>query len=288
MSTFELRIGSVQVKVVLELMLEVPAEMMIEKVTPESVAPYLNWLQPNYLTDDYIMRVAVQSFLLEADGKKILVDTCFGNDRDLPYPNVPTLHTDFLDQLGEHGFGPEEIDAVVCTHLHYDHVGWNTRLESDRWVPTFPNAEYLIVESEYEFWQEHDDFNIDLTDSIEPIVQSGLHRFVPADHRITDSLRLVPTPGHTPGHVSLMIESDQERALLSGDMIHHPVQIVEQHWSAVPDFDPDLAVATRQALLRNLAEDQTLLIGTHFADRPAGHVRHDDGKWAWVPLGQEG
>ncbi len=279
----EWTLGKVRITCMLETMLEVPAEMMIEAVTPESVAPYLSWLQPDYLTEELVMRVAVQSLLVESEGRRILIDTCFGNDRALPYPNVPVLKTDFLDQLTARGFGRNDVDVVLCTHLHYDHVGWNTMLVNGKWVPTFPDAQYLFGKHEYEFWQDNEDFNIDLTDSIDPIVDAGLQRFVSTDHKITSEVQLEPSPGHTPGHVSVRIRSDGEEALISGDMIHHPIQIVEQTWPAVPDYDPAAAVSTRKRMLEALADSSTLLIGTHFADPAAGYVRRDGGHWKWDP-----
>lgn len=281
----EWNIGDVRIRAAVETMLEVPAEAMIDRVSPETVAPYLSWLQPDYLTEDFIMKVAIQSILVESAGTRIVVDTCFGNDRELPYPNVPVLHTDFLDRLAASGFPREEVDTVLCTHLHFDHVGWNTMLVDGTWVPTFPNATYLFGQDEYAFWQDHDDFNIDLTDNVGPVVAAGLQQFVGTDHRITDEVWLEPTPGHSPGHVSVRVESKGDRALISGDMIHHPVQFVEQTWPAVSDHDPERAVATRQRMLRALANTDVLLIGTHFAAPTAGYVKESDGTWSWHAVG---
>lgn len=278
------KIGDVKITSLLEMLQAVPSAALLQAMTPDAVAPHLAWLQPHYVTEDLLVNVAIQSLLVESAGKRIIVDTCFGNDRTLPYEGMPVFHTDFLERLSAEGFGPSDVDVVVCTHLHHDHVGWNTRLVDGTWQPTFPNAEYLIGRSEYLHWQDHDDFNIDLTHNIEPVIAAGLHRFVDPDHQITSEVGLEATPGHTPGHVSVRIRSGGQSALIGGDMIHHPVQVVEQTWVSVPDYDPPRAVATRQAVLAALANTDTVLIGTHFAEPSAGHVRHDDNGWAWEPL----
>lgn len=281
-------IGAVRVTSLLESLQAVPATGVIEAMTPEAVAPHLGWLQPDYVTEDLLVRIAIQSMLVESGGTRILVDTCFGNDRTLPYPGMPVFHTDFLERLHAAGFGPDHVDVVVCTHLHFDHVGWNTRLVDGRWVPTFPNAQYLFGRQEYEHWQDHEDFHIDLTDNVEPVVAAGLHRLVEPDHQMTPEVRLVPTPGHTPGHVSVRIDSEGASALIGGDMLHHPAQVVEQGWASAPDYDKEQAVATRRRVLTSLADTNTLFIGTHFAAPAAGHVRGDDQRgWSWSPLRQQ-
>jgi glyoxylase-like metal-dependent hydrolase (beta-lactamase superfamily II) len=279
----EWKVGDVRISTLLESVAQVPPEVLIPAVTPQSVAPYRSWLEPTYLTPDGFLNIAVQALLVEADGRRIIVDTCFGNDRQLPYPGMEPLHTDFLERLAEQGFGADDVDVVVCTHLHFDHVGWNTRLVDGTWVPTFPHAQYLFGRAEYEHWQDHDDFHIDLTDSVEPIVAAGLHRFVEQDHQVTPSVHLVPSPGHTPGHVCVRIASQGEAALIGGDMVHHPVQIAEPSWASAPDYDPPLAAATRTAVLGGVAEDGTLFIGTHFAQHPAGYIRAGGDRWRWEP-----
>ena len=281
-------IGDVRITSLLEIQRDLPAEELIPALSPEGIAPHLSSLQPDYVTSDLLMKVAIQALLVESGGKRILIDTCFGNDRKFPYAGMAVLHTDFLERLTGHGFGPDDVDVVVCTHLHFDHVGWNTRLIDGSWQPTFPRAEYLIGRTEFEHWQDHDDFNIDLTDSIDPIVAAGLHRFVDPDFQITPELQLEPSPGHTPGHVCVRIRSNGESALIGGDLIHHPVQIFEQGWSSGADYDPECAVATRRRVLEGLANTDTVLIGTHFATPSAGRVRHDGGGWAWDPVRDSG
>jgi glyoxylase-like metal-dependent hydrolase (beta-lactamase superfamily II) len=175
------------------------------------------------------------------------------------------------------GWPPESVDAVICTHLHVDHVGWNTRLVDGAWVPTFPNAEYLIGRREHAHWQEDDDADQQaiLADSVKPIFDAGLARFVEMDHRLSPEVRLVPTPGHTPGHVSVVIESKGESALITGDALHHPAQMQHLDWCPGVDVDKSLSPVTRRQMLEGLVDTPALLIGTHFAGPTAGRVKRD-------------
>jgi len=276
-------IGEVPIICVVEAEMAVPADELVPRAVGDDVARHLSWLQPNYVSEDGLLKLHVQSMLIESDGKRIIVDTCFGNDRQLPYPGFVPLHTDYLERIAAAGFDRNDVDVVLCTHLHFDHVGWNTMLVDGAWVPTFPHADYLFGRVEYDHWQQHEDYNIDLTDNVEPVVAAGLHRFVETDHRVTSEVELVPTPGHTPGHVSVRIRSNGEEALIGGDMIHHPVQVAEPDWAATPDGDPVWAAATRTEVLRGLADTPTLLIGTHFAAPSAGHIRTDGDAFSWEP-----
>jgi glyoxylase-like metal-dependent hydrolase (beta-lactamase superfamily II) len=163
---------------------------------------------------------------------------------------------------------------VLCTHLHVDHVGWNTRLENGRWVPTFPKARYLIGRREWAHWKDEAE-GPDRTvrnDSVRPVIYAGLADFVEADHRVTPEVRLAPTPGHTPGHVSVVIESKGSKAVITGDLMHHPVQCGEPGWASRFDVDPDQARATRRAFLEQCAKEGVLVLGTHFATPTGGRV----------------
>jgi glyoxylase-like metal-dependent hydrolase (beta-lactamase superfamily II) len=276
-------IGGVRVSCLVDVMSDAPPEVLLPSLTEVTVEPYRSWLVPHYLTEGGQLRIAIQSFLIESRGKRIIVDTCFGNDRNL-YPGVPPVRTAYLSELAKADFDRESVDIVLCTHLHHDHVGWNTMLVDGEWVPTFPNATYLIGREEYHHWQDHDDPNIDLRDNLAPVMAAGLTQFVATDHQVTEDLHLEPTPGHTPGHVSVRISSEGEQALISGDFLHHPVQVVEQEWSSLPDFDSAQATKTRRETLMTLANTDVLLIGTHFAEPTAGYVRHDPASgWSWIP-----
>jgi glyoxylase-like metal-dependent hydrolase (beta-lactamase superfamily II) len=188
------------------------------------------------------------------------------------------LSTNFLQDLTAAGYSPESIDVVVCTHLHIDHVGWNTRLVDGRWLPTFPNARYLISRAEYEHWSQQQEDALHrkvFADSVQPVWDAGLVDLVPTDHVLCPEVLLVPTPGHTPGHVSVRICSAGQQAVITGDFIHHPFQFARPEWSARIDHDSHQSVLTRREAFSRFIADNVLVIGTHFNNPSAGHVRSD-------------
>ncbi|OIQ65184.1 metallo-beta-lactamase superfamily protein [mine drainage metagenome] len=167
---------------------------------------------------------------------------------------------------------------MLCTHLHVDHVGWNTRLVDGKWVPTFPNARYLMGRTEYEHWsgvKDRPDMAHILADSVTPIIEAGLTTLVETNERICDEISLIPTLGHTPGHVSVMIQSKGEQAMITGDFMHHPCQIAHPEWSTLADSDPDQGIETRRRMFQRLAGTPVLIIGTHFAGATAGRLVTD-------------
>lgn len=236
----------------------------------------IEWLDAPFFVDG-TLALMVQAFVIEAPGRRIVVDTCMGNDKPRSSPASHMLQTDFLVRFEAAGFARDTIDTVLCTHLHVDHVGWNTMLEDGRWVPTFPNARYLIGRAEHDFWRaaaterESDDVAI-LADSVQPLFDHHLVELVETDHRLCDEVRLVATPGHTPGHVSVRIESGSADALLSADIMHNPVQVARPDWSAFNDEDSVRSEATRRTQLEALADTPTLFIGTHFPAPTGGHI----------------
>jgi glyoxylase-like metal-dependent hydrolase (beta-lactamase superfamily II) len=177
------------------------------------------------------------------------------------------LQTPLLTDLADAGFPREEVDTVICTHLHFDHVGWNTMLVDGEWVPTFPNARYLLGRDEWEHWNREgaSGYAATIDDAVRPVIDAGLADLVPSDHRVTNEIRLEATPGHTPGHVAVHVESAGQHALITGDLAHHPVQFAEPDWHADPDTDPTQSAATRRRLLEEHSDTDLLVIGTHFA-----------------------
>jgi glyoxylase-like metal-dependent hydrolase (beta-lactamase superfamily II) len=208
-----------------------------------------------------------------------VVDTCLGNDKqNRRIPHWNDRQGPFLRELVEAGYPRESIDIVLCTHLHVDHVGWNTMLADGRWVPTFPRARYLIGRAEFRHWTgDHgrEDMRHVLSDSVLPVFDAGLVDLVETDHRIGDEISLLPTFGHTPGHVSVRISSRGEEALITGDFLHHPCQIAHPDWSSTADWDADQAHATRLRMYEGLAGKKVLVLGTHFAGATAGHIVRD-------------
>ena len=237
------------------------------------------WLRPHFADDAGRLRMSIHSFVVETPNRRIIVDTCLGNDKkNRRIPHWNDRDGPFLDDLTQAGFPPESIDTVLCTHLHVDHVGWNTRLVDGRWVPTFPRARYLMGRVEYDHWrsiQDRPDMADILADSVTPVVEAGLATLVETTEQIADEIKLVPTVGHTPGHVSVMIESRGEQALITGDFMHHPCQIAHPEWSTLADSDPDQGIETRRIIFQSLADTPVLVIGTHFAGATAGRIVRD-------------
>ncbi|MBH5338795.1 MBL fold metallo-hydrolase [Streptomyces pactum] len=255
---------------------------LLPDATPGVVAGQ-DWLHPHFADADGVLRLNSHSFALVIDGLRVLVDTGIGNGKQRANPAWHDLHTDYPERLTAAGFPPEAVDLVVLTHLHADHVGWNTRQVDGAWIPTFPAARYLTARTEREFWTGYamDEARRQMfRDSVIPIERAGLLDLVdvPADGtQILPGLRLLPTPGHTPGHVAVELTSRGETALITGDCLHHPVQLAHPAIGACVDIDPQQAEATRRTLLASLAGTDTLLLGTHFAPPTAGRVvAHED------------
>jgi len=272
------RIGAVQVTKIIELEVTGGSRFLLPQATPEAVLP-IGWLRPDFADERGRLKMSIHALLVETPSHRIIVDTCLGNDKEnRRIPSWNRLQTGFLTDLADAGYPRETIDTVICTHLHVDHVGWNTMLVDRRWIPTFPNARYLMGRVEFAHWAgQHDreDMTVLLADSVNPIFDAGLVDLVETDYRICDELSLLPTLGHTPGHVSVRITSRGEEALITGDFMHHPCQIAHPDWSSTADSDPDEARRTRERILTDLAGTPTLVIGTHFAGRTAGHVVRD-------------
>ncbi|MHA7835864.1 MAG: MBL fold metallo-hydrolase [bacterium] len=255
-------------------------QFILPDATPGNLQE-IGWLAPDFVDDRGEALASVHALVIETPEQRIVVDTCVGNDKQRSVPTWNELQTRFLDDFREAGFEPESIDAVVCTHLHIDHVGWNTRLVDGRWQPTFPNARYLIGRAEWAHWNTDPDpeSQVILGDSVRPVIEAGLVDWVESDHRLGPEVWLEPTPGHTPGHVSVRIASQGAEAVITGDLIHHPCQMARPHWSAIVDVDREQALRTRNAFLERHADSRTLVIGTHFPGPTAGHVvREDEGE----------
>lgn len=280
------QIGNVRVTRIVEGGEAVDASFFLEGVTREFVRSQ-DWLRPYFVTADGQTIGVRQTFVVESEGKRILVDTCVGNDKPRTVGLFNRLQTSFLQDLEASGCAPEAVDLVLCTHLHVDHVGWNTRLVKGRWVPTFPNARYLFGRKEWEYWTHAAETYSDgvimdasiLSDSITPVIEEGLADLVDTDHVITSEVRLIPTPGHTPGHVSVEIVSAGRTAIITGDMMHHPVQCCMPDVTVKLDDDTARARATRRAFLARYGDAPVVVFGTHFAHPTAGWIRARGDAW---------
>lgn len=278
-------IGETSVVKVVEGDLLIKGHNVLPAATPDALAE-IDWLKPNYLTTDGRFNLSIHALVVDTPTVTILVDTCVGNDKERTSTGWNMLGGSFLDDLAQAGFDRHSIDYVVCTHLHLDHVGWNTMLVDGTWVPTFPNARYLFARSEWESWIDEVarsteaeytpipglDVGLVMADSLAPVVEAGLADLVDVDHRINDEVCFEPTPGHTAGHVSVRISSGGEDAVITGDMTHHPCQIARPDWPCYLDHDAEQSTQTRHDFYARYADQPVLVIGTHFAEPTAGHI----------------
>lgn len=271
------QIGDVRITRIIETEdTSMSAEIMLPDAVPDKVLP-ITWLRPHFIDDAGNLISSIFSLLVESRGKRIVVDTCLGNDKPRAVPDWNHRQGAFLDEIAAAGFPRESVDYVACTHLHPDHVGWNTVLCGDEWQPTFPNARYLFSEKDWEWLDQAPVTALGdyCGDSVRPIFAAGLADVVKPDHAITEEISLVSTPGHSPGHVAVRISSRGEHAVVTGDLIHHPCQMARPNWCSTFDFDQQMALETRERFLAQFSDEPVLIIGTHFATPTAGHIISD-------------
>lgn len=273
-------VGSVRITKIVEHELTPSFDQFLANVPAQPEVEY-PWLRPDFMTEDGQGRTAIQGFLIDTGSLRILVDTCIGNLREMPGV-MPAMPSDFLGSLAGCGYDLADIDLVLCTHLHFDHVGWNTQFVDGQWRPTFPNARYLFARREWEFWGSNRSAVVDLSETVTPIVDSGRADLVETDHLISAEVRLEPTPGHSPGHVSVHIDSDDDHAVITGDLAHHPIQFADPQICSTADWDMAGSEATRRSFLAARERDGVLVIGTHFAGPTAGHIHPDGSGWRFV------
>jgi glyoxylase-like metal-dependent hydrolase (beta-lactamase superfamily II) len=245
-------------------------------------AEHAYWLAPNhYDPAKNLIKLSVHSWLLQVGGKKILIDACCGNHKVRPTrPFWNMLDTPYLDRLAAAGARPEDIDYVMCTHLHHDHVGWNTQLRDGRWVPTFPNARYVISKSDFEYYRKLD-ADPNNTEPVEfgtfrecvlPVVEAGRADLVAGPHRLNEHIEIVPAPGHSAGHVVFRLESQGARAVFIGDVLHHLMQVYYPHWNFPKNADVEQARASRLMVLEHCAATGALMLPAHVGAPFAGHI----------------
>ena len=280
----EWRIGRFRIRNLIETDASTAVQQIIRQASPEVIAG-IAWLAPHFADTTGHLKGVVQSFLVADEVHRIVIDTCVGNGKHREaLDDFDNLQTDYLRRLSQLGWEPKTVTHVVFTHLHFDHVGWSTQRVENEWRPTFPNARYVFCSQEFEYWsmlpeQEIEAQRSGIRDSVLPIVEAGLATYLEPDSTIVAGVSFFPTPGHTPGHCSVLIESNGERGIVTGDVIHHPCQIARPAWSTVSDYDPDLARQSRQRLLASVTGTDTLLMGSHFAPPTAGRVLQVDGRF---------
>jgi glyoxylase-like metal-dependent hydrolase (beta-lactamase superfamily II) len=274
------QLGDLTLARAVEMVMPFDRQFFFPDTTPAEWAPYEGWLKPGAMDrETNALLFTVQSYVVRTSRHTILIDSCVGNHKERA--NRPLWHqkTDdtYMKALASLGLAPENIDYVMCTHLHADHVGWNTRLEGGRWVPTFPKARYVFTRKELEAWQQgHPKFTRHpLEDSVLPVIAAGRAELVANDFSLDDEVWLEPSPGHTPDHVSIRLASKGQNAVMTGDLMHSPVQCLHPEWTVWPDWDAEQAKRTRRAFLERYAETGTVVCTAHFPLPSAGRIVAD-------------
>lgn len=259
---------------------------IIPEADPELIEANRDWLMPRFIDPESgFLIMSFHSFVIRTGKHTILVDACVGNDKERPErPMWHRRNGDYLERLAAQGVQPEDVDYVMCTHLHADHVGWNTRLVDGRWVPTFPNAKYIFGRIEYEYWHSqqvaagdtpinHGCFN----DSVLPVVEAGQSQLVDDGHELSHGIWVENAPGHTPGNAMLHLRSNGAHAVVCGDTIHHPVQLLRPGWSSAFCEDPVQSAVSRTRLVETYADTDSRILTAHFPDPVAGRIVSDSG-----------
>ena len=285
--------GEIAITCVVEAQTErIPPEFFFPAATAPAVAAH-DWVVPTWADEQGRIGMRVQALVVETATRRILVDPCVGNGKSLSLPFWNDQSFPFLERFRDAGFDPASIDLVVHTHLHEDHIGWDTHRDGDRWVPTFPNARHVYVREALAAQRasQRPDAGNSLRESIDPIVDAGLADLIDdptgAPHDLGEGLTLVATPGHMIGHVSLWIEpaGSDEPILVTGDFVHHPVQLSEPGWAEIADVDATQAQATRERMFAEAAARGAFVIGTHFPTEPAGRIVPHGRVWRFARLG---
>lgn len=250
---------------------------LFPSLTPELLTQNRGWLsESGAMGADDRMILCFQSYVVKTPHHTILIDSCIGNHKPRAWPDWNMKNDDsYMRSLAAAGLGVADIDIVMCSHLHPDHVGWNTRLENDRWVPTFPNARYVFGKREYDYWATQN-AKIEVpvfADSVLPVVNAGRADLVGDDFTIGDHVRIVPTPGHTAGHVAFAFGKGRDEALFIGDMMHSPLQLRHPDLSSTYDIDPQQAAATRRQIMERCCDTETLFCTAHFPSPTIGKIR---------------
>jgi glyoxylase-like metal-dependent hydrolase (beta-lactamase superfamily II) len=290
-----IKIGDIEVHRIEEHIIYEPMNLFPD-FRPEGLRENLPWLVPHYYdTQREMFPTSIHSWLLKTPDNIILIDTCGGNGKTRPVsPRFHLLNTPYLDRLKAIGVTPEEVDYVILTHLHIDHVGWNTRLENGRWVPTFPNAQYIMSRIERDAQDptrgakdKPEGVNLPFIDSVQPILDAGMERLVEGNETLFPGIDLIPIPGHTPGMMAIRVRSGGEEALFAGDIAHQPIQVALPDWSSKYCADPQQSAATRRRIFGYCAEQGCLMLPVHFGWPYCGRIVRRGNGFAYLPHDRE-
>ena len=278
----DLRVGHIIVSRIVERegpMMTVPATYPGHSL--DDLAAVRAWLDPYIGTEDQLV-FAMQTIVVRTSQNLVLVETGAGLGKQRGETDG-TAEPDYLVSLRRLGYTPEDVDFVVNTHLHLDHIGWNTRRRDGRWVPTFSNATYVFSRADWEYWKDKNDPTATVEENIRPLMSTNQILLVNSDQQLDSETRLELVPGHTPGHFILHLESQGQHAVIAGDVFHHPLQVAFPDWAPRFDVDPVKAREARISFLRKYADTETLVIPSHFPGHVGGYIVTDGTAWRWKP-----
>jgi glyoxylase-like metal-dependent hydrolase (beta-lactamase superfamily II) len=284
-----IRIGEVTIHRIVEQ--EAPmfdSSRFFPNLSAEMLAPHRHWMVPRHIDETGRVVLCIQSYLVRTPHHNILVDTCVGNHKERPARKLWDKMTSdrYERSLAATGVSVGDIDYVMCTHLHVDHVGWNTRLDNGRWVPTFPNAKYLFSARELAYWSEQvklDPAKVPwITDSVLPVIAAGKAEQVASDHRLGEHVGLMPTPGHTIDHFSVEVGSGDAHAIITGDAVHSPIQCCYPELGMFADYDGKQGGESRRRLFELCADRPTKFCAAHFASPSVGHIKRAGDSFRFV------
>lgn len=288
------KIGDISIDVAVEMAIDdgFPANMLVPSFEQDIVERNRELLVPFcYNPGTGGLKLSIHSWVMRVGKEVILIDTCNGNDKERPnFELAHKLNLPYLDKLAALGVKPEDVTMVMCTHLHVDHCGWNTRLKNGKWVPTFPNARYVFSRAELEQWDTRknplgaDDINLNVfDDSVLPVIEAGLVDVVDGDKDLNEMMRLELAPGHTRGSMVMKLQSKGQHAMFAGDTMHSPVQAMRPHWSSGFCSDPVQSAQTRRKLIEHCVDKNALLMPAHFPPPHGVRVRAQGENFTIVP-----
>ncbi len=273
-------LGDLRITRAVEMIMEFDPLKFFPDTSAAQWDEHRHWLQPRAMNpENSALLLPCQSYIVKTSHHTVLIDSCVGNHKS--HPRHPAWHqrsdSSYPDALAAHGLQATDIDFVMCTHLHGDHIGWNTRLQDGRWVPTFPNARYIFSATDLHSWQDSEQSKLamqPIQESVLPVIAAGQATLVEDSFSLDDEIWLQPTPGHTPGHLAINLASRGQRAIVLGDMVHSPIQCLYPEWTVQADWNDELARKTRRQMMAHLAETQTLALTAHFPLPSAGWFRN--------------
>ena len=287
-------LGDIAIDIAIEIAVDdgFPPELLVPAHDPAILEANRALIQPfcvNPTTGG--LKLSIHTWIVKTGKQTILIDTCNGNHKDRPnFELAHQLNLPYLERLAAAGVRPEDVDVVLCTHLHVDHCGWNTQLKNGKWVPTFPNAKYIFSRAEFDQWNPlapgHDESPINVgvfNDSVLPVIEAGQAELIDGEHGLNDNMIIKPAAGHTRGSILMEVQSKGQHAVFAGDTLHSPIQILRPEWSSGFCDDPVKSAQVRRRLMEHCVEHNALLMPAHFPPPHAVRVRADGNNFTSTP-----